>query len=63
MICVSGCLTKIQRCKEGTWRVVGFKELGIVCSYTLEASIFCHAAVSPKQWLRALRLVNLDTKP
>ncbi|XP_026193535.1 uncharacterized protein LOC113147382 [Cyclospora cayetanensis] len=48
------CITKIQKCKEGTGRVVGFRELGIACSYTLEASVFGHAQASPKQWAAAL---------
>ncbi|KAL8275570.1 hypothetical protein Esti_000521 [Eimeria stiedai] len=53
---LNSCIFKIHRCKEGTGRVVGFRELGIVCSYTLEASVFCHAAADPQKWKAALRL-------
>lgn len=36
------CAFAVQRAKEGTGRVVGWKELAITNSYTLEAS-FCGA--------------------
>mmetsp|Transcript_14003 Transcript_14003/g.21827 ORF Transcript_14003/g.21827 Transcript_14003/m.21827 type:complete len:119 (+) Transcript_14003:1844-2200(+) len=36
------CAFSVQKSKEGTGRVVGWKELGIMNSFTLEAS-FCGA--------------------
>ena len=36
----SDCAFSVQKAKEGTGRVVGWKEIGIQNSYTLEAS-FC----------------------
>ncbi|CAE7514428.1 AGBL3, partial [Symbiodinium pilosum] len=40
------CCFKIQKSKESTARVVAYKELGVVNSYTLEAS-FCGADFGP----------------
>jgi hypothetical protein len=37
-------LLQVQKSKAGTGRVVGFRELGLVNAYTIEAS-FCGASV------------------
>ncbi|KAL8429379.1 hypothetical protein Efla_001217 [Eimeria flavescens] len=55
---MNACVCKIQRCKEGTGRVVALRELGVVCSYTLEASVFCHGAADSQRWREALRLAE-----
>ena len=40
VFCYLDCAFSVQKSKEGTGRVVGWKELGILNSFTLEAS-FC----------------------
>jgi hypothetical protein len=50
-----GCSFSIQKAKETTARVVGYREFGIINSYTLECSFFgpnkgpykdCHFSIS-----------------